>query len=310
MIEVLGSGIVGLSAAIVLQERGLDVAIRTAERPESTTSSVAAAIWHPFFQAADADYLRRALVSYARMRELEAAPGSGVTRRVLTEYFRDSHDPPWWMDPIAGVERAPDRAPYASAYAVPVPLADTSVHLGYLADVFESRGGRIERGLVTSLAAEAAAAEWVVNCGGFGGAQLAGDAGVRLVRGVVLRCEKPPGFGGCFVDDSDPVRPTYAIERASDAILGGLAEPGLVSTAVGRDVVDDIRARCERLVPQVAGARVLQAKVGFRPVRAAVRLEPDAELPNVIHNYGHGGAGFTLAWGCADEVADLILSTS
>ena len=52
--------------------------------------------------------------------------------------------------------------------------------------------------------------------------------------------------------------------------------------------------------------------VGLRPGRPSVRLELQDEvikgrkqnLP-VIHNYGHGGAGLTLAWGCAGHVVEI-----
>jgi D-amino-acid oxidase len=42
-------------------------------------------------------------------------------------------------------------------------------------------------------------------------------------------------------------------------------------------------------------------------VRSVVRLEAEARRPGqlLIHDYGHGGAGITLAWGCAEEVAGI-----
>lgn len=65
--------------------------------------------------------------------------------------------------------------------------------------------------------------------------------------------------------------------------------------------------RCAALRPEIAGARVLEHRVGLRPARDAVRLErtrlPDGRV--LVHNYGHGGAGVTVAWGCAREAAGL-----
>jgi D-amino-acid oxidase len=38
-------------------------------------------------------------------------------------------------------------------------------------------------------------------------------------------------------------------------------------------------------------------------VRVGAEKLPDGR--SVIHNYGHGGAGFTLSWGCAQTVFEL-----
>lgn len=47
---------------------------------------------------------------------------------------------------------------------------------------------------------------------------------------------------------------------------------------------------------------------GLRPYREQTyRLEPEVVGNKfVVHNYGHGGAGITLSWGCAHEVVDVI----
>ena len=51
---------------------------------------------------------------------------------------------------------------------------------------------------------------------------------------------------------------------------------------------------------------IIEEIVGLRPKRHEVRFEFDNTYPSVFHNYGHGGAGFTVAWGCAIEVAALL----
>lgn len=53
-------------------------------------------------------------------------------------------------------------------------------------------------------------------------------------------------------------------------------------------------------------------RAGLRPFRrGGVRLEVDhgADVPGrraLIHNYGHGGAGITLSWGCAERVREMV----
>ena len=56
----------------------------------------------------------------------------------------------------------------------------------------------------------------------------------------------------------------------------------------------------------LAKPKVLGERVGLRPFRrSGVRVERTQlrDGRTVIHNYGHGGSGFTLSWGCA-EAAD------
>lgn len=59
-------------------------------------------------------------------------------------------------------------------------------------------------------------------------------------------------------------------------------------------------------MPALAGLPALSAQAGLRPGRDAVRLEPvDGYALPVLACYGHGGAGVTLSWGCAEAVVEL-----
>jgi D-amino-acid oxidase len=66
-------------------------------------------------------------------------------------------------------------------------------------------------------------------------------------------------------------------------------------------------AECSQVL-NINKPSVLAERVGLRPFRrSGVRLERDLLRDGraVIHNYGHGGAGFTLSWGCAREVLGM-----
>ncbi|KAL6421870.1 hypothetical protein ACFW04_010788 [Cataglyphis niger] len=58
--------------------------------------------------------------------------------------------------------------------------------------------------------------------------------------------------------------------------------------------------------------KIIRSWVGLRPGRPRVRLEcetlssPTGKEIKVIHNYGHGGSGVTLCWGCATDVVEMI----
>jgi D-amino-acid oxidase len=73
-------------------------------------------------------------------------------------------------------------------------------------------------------------------------------------------------------------------------------------------VAERIVAGCTALEPRLRGAKILGHRVGLRPLRPEVRLESEAFGDGVLwHNYGHGGAGISMAWGCAAEITRAVL---
>ena len=68
-----------------------------------------------------------------------------------------------------------------------------------------------------------------------------------------------------------------------------------------------IVAECSRVLERNK-PDVIAERVGLRPFRrSGIRVER-AQLRDgraVIHDYGHGGSGFTVSWGCAKAVSRL-----
>ena len=80
--------------------------------------------------------------------------------------------------------------------------------------------------------------------------------------------------------------------------------------SIREEDTEHILGKCESLWPELDRSKIVGVAVGLRPSRKLVRLEIEklSNSKSVIHNYGHGGAGVTLSWGCADEVVRMVSS--
>ncbi|MGW8065543.1 FAD-dependent oxidoreductase [Streptomyces ziwulingensis] len=306
-IVVVGGGVIGLTTAVVLAERGRRVRLWTREPVEQTTSAVAGALWWPYRVEPVALARAWALRSLDVYEDLAVRPeesGVRMAEGVLGETGLDAVDT-WAAARLPGLRAATAREYGGTGLWARLPLIDMSTHLAYLRARLVAAGGVVETRAVTALAE--AGAPVVVNCTGLGARKLVPDASVRPVRGQLVVVENP-GIRTWMVS-TDPVsgEMAYFFPHPGRLVLGGTAEEDAWSPEPDPAVADAIVRRCAALRPEIAGARVLGHLVGLRPAREAVRLEREA-LPDgrlLVHNYGHGGGGATVAWGCAREAADL-----
>jgi len=308
-VRVVGAGVVGLTSALRLAEAGHRVEVVAADLPDATTSSVAAALWYPYRATPTAQVIGWLHASYAVLAELAADPATGVRLLAGRELFGEPVADPWWHSAVPDLTRATGEklpAGYLDGYCLTAPVVDMAVHLAWLLDRLRAAGVGVAVRRLTDLPAATAGVDAVVNCTGLGARELAGDPSLSPVRGQIVAVEQF-GLTEWLLDQADPERLTYLVPRGDTVILGGTAEEGDADPEVRPATAEAILARCAALVPQVAGARVLGHRVGLRPARPAVRLEPELRAGGpVVHCYGHGGAGVTLAYGCAQEVVRQV----
>jgi D-amino-acid oxidase len=308
-VTVVGAGVSGLTCAVRLLEENCRVTIVTRDLPRDTTSAVAGAVWFPYRVAPNERTGPWAGAGYRRFAELASDRHAPVTIVELTMLYPEPlRKEPWWLAAVPGGRvRAsrPDELPegYGDGRAVQVPCIEAPAYLAWLEERFRELGGTIVQGTVEPFGV--AGGDAVVNCAGVD----APDPDVEAVRGQVVhvRCDAPLRF---MVDEDGPNALAYVLPRPDVVVLGGTAEPGDRDLRPRDQTTRDILERTRRLQPELAAAEVVGSAVGLRPARPSVRLEREslADGRPLVHDYGHGGSGFTLSWGCADEVARLLLS--
>jgi D-amino-acid oxidase len=307
-VTVVGAGVNGLATAVELQRRGHHVQVIAESTYESTVSSVAGAIWLPYQVGVEDRARVRLWAQQTRdwLSELaRGAPAAGVD--VLDAYELPATDEPlWWADGLEGVERVAAPVPGAPlAWRFRAPRAQPSLLLRYFADQLHRPVQRRRVGSFAELAD--LPGELVVNCTGLGARTLLDDTALCGVFGQVALA----GCGGVprgisLTDERDPTSLFYIIPRRDELVLGGIArpEPGVTVPPAEPAITERVLRHAARLGLEVG--EVTAVRVGLRPYRPSVRLERDTAEPRILHNYGHGGSGFTLCHGTARAIAELV----
>jgi len=162
----------------------------------------------------------------------------------------------------------------------------------------------------------------LVNCTGLAAAQICGDKSMVPGRGVILHYDRTAPRRRDYLcgNEKDVVitvdeppwgsstKPCYIIPRGDVLVVGG--------TFLENDKEKEVRPKEREELENNAylmGVDTNKIKsqgewVGYRPYRPDIRVELDdsSQDVKVVHNYGHGGSGWTLFVGTAKEAAQIV----
>ena len=319
-VAIIGAGVSGLTCGVLLAERKYRTTILAKEIGQQTTSGAAAALWFPYDAEPAEKVIPWALDTYKTLVDLTRDDYPGVSIIELRQFLRTGEvQIPDWAIPLgarslsSSVMSSEVETPltvnssgFKSGYAITVPLMDTTIYLDYLADRFVAAGGSIVANVhFEKLEDVDRKFDLVINCAGIGARELVHDLDLEPHRGQVAIVPRIEALSCAVVCDDAPLM--YAIPRRNDCVFGGTND---LSSDLAADptTTDRILAECSRML-KIEKPNVLAERVGLRPFRKlGVRLQRDQlrDGRTVIHNYGHGGSGFTLSWGCAREVVDFL----
>jgi D-amino-acid oxidase len=211
-----------------------------------------------------------------------------------------------WLDLLpAGSckEVAKENVPqgFVLAYDVEVPLIETQIFLPWLMEKLKSNGVKFIQKELNSFDEVSGDYDLVINCTALGSRRLCNDQTIYPIRGQVALVAP---------DESLPIflhnqQPFYVVPRKDATIIGGTFEENVGEVATFPETLDRLHQQAKSIFPQLKDTNIKGSWAGLRPFRKEIRLEKEADK-NIIHNYGHGGSGFTVGWGCAEEVLSIV----
>jgi D-amino-acid oxidase len=304
-IAIIGAGISGMSSAYKLVEAGHTVSVFAKAFSPGITSDRAAAFWLPYHIRNDRRGINWCRRSYEVYKTFSDDPATGISMKTLikvvaedvSEVDRSWKDfmPPGSYHPIPKENLLPG---YVEGDEAVVPLIETQTFLPWLQGQLELKGVTFQQRLIKKFN-EVKGFDLVVNCSGLGAKALCNDEKLIPYRGQVALLSPKEGLP-IFLDNE---KPQYIVPRKDAIIIGGTYEENIWDEVPDPKTIEFLLQKAFDIYPELREQEYLGSWAGLRPHRSEVRLEREG---NIIHNYGHGGSGFTLAFGCAEGVLKLV----
>ena len=307
-IAIIGSGISGLSCAYLLCQKDYDITIIAKAFSPNITSNRAAAFWFPYHIRNDKRGIDWAKKSYNFYEELSHDVATGISMKQLVKVLRDDEieEEPVWVNfvPKGACKIIPEeklQEGVEKAYDVTVPLIETQIFLPYLEKHVTAKRVKFTEREITDFSELQNDYEIIINCTALGSQKLCNDKSIIAVRGQVALIETKTDFP-IYLDNEKPL---YIVPRKDAMIVGGTYEQDVYEEKTEPLTIEKILSNAYEVFPELKQQKHIGSWAGLRPYRPTVRVEKEN---NIIHNYGHGGSGFTIAFGCAGEVVKLVES--
>ncbi|EFA86385.1 D-aspartate oxidase [Heterostelium album PN500] len=317
-IIIIGCGCIGLSAGVILLKTGdYNVKIWAKDLPPNTTSNKAAALWYPFlsepldkvgrWSQETMDYFKKEIIP------LGVEKTGTLTKKVYELYRTPRAQLPEWSPFVPSFRRMKKEEMldgYIDGFTVEDGFVmDTDQYMDWLVESFKALGGSIDQREVVDIREPFIYADIVINCSGLGARELIGDRLVYPSRGQIIVVDNTRDIS--LMDEEDEYQLGYVIPRVHNSVLGGTNQQHNYNLEPSKKDTEEILDRVAKISPQFErkNLKILGEKVGLRPSRYSIRLENEFMQDGrklLVHNYGHGGSGFTVSWGCALDTLKLV----
>jgi glycine/D-amino acid oxidase-like deaminating enzyme len=228
-VAVLGSGVMGLTTARLVQEAGFAVIIYAAALPPDTTSNIAGGQFHPASVFRESEVTSEFMAQFLRAldyswRRFQIMVGDDYGVRWLPTYVESDSPETKLLETFPPINRmltpAQHPFPWNDVLRYDTMYVETGRYLRQLERDVQVAGGKIEvRKFATPADIAALSEPLVFNCTGLGSRDLFGDQDLHPVRGQLAILEPQPEVRYAFTGG-----PGYMFPRADGIVLGGTFE--------------------------------------------------------------------------------------